>query len=147
MPSRDKEGKFVKGVSGNKSGRPKSAKLTQKDRDELVKIVKDNVKDENLLSEMLSFMLQRAEFITDVHKYLKEYAPFLAPKLSSIKQEIEQETTITIQIEGFEDINMIDKTPEKGQIEADLIDKPQINTSKKRDKVSNKAAEDEDGRR
>ena len=114
---RNNKGQFAKGVSGNKSGRPASAKLTQKDRDNLVKIIKDNVKDKNLLSEMLAFMVERAEFVSDVHKYLKEYAPFLTPKLSSIKQEIEQETTIKIQIEGVEDIKIIDKTPKKPEIE------------------------------
>lgn len=116
---RDSKGRIKKGQSLNKSGRPKSAKLTQKDRNELVKIVEDNIQDKNLLSEMLSFMLERAELISDVHKYLKEYAPFLAPKLASIKQEIQEEKTVTIKIEGFQDMEMIDKTPEKAVIEGE----------------------------
>lgn len=116
-PPRDSKGRIKKGHSLNPTGRPKSAKLTQKDKDELVKIVKDNIKDKNLLSEMLQFMLQRAENIVDVHKYLKEYAPFLTPKLSSIKQDIQEEKTIKIQIEGFSDMEMIDKTPKPKTIE------------------------------
>ena len=117
VDKRDNKGQFVKGKSGNVSGRPKSAKLTQADRDEVVKIIKDNVKDKSLLSEMLSFMVERAELVSDVHKYLKEYAPFLSPKLSSIKQEIEQETTIRVVIEGIEDIEMLDITPKEDTIE------------------------------
>jgi hypothetical protein len=113
-PPRDSKGRIKKGQSLNPSGRPKSAKLTQKDKDELVKIVKANVKDKNLLSDMLEFLLKRANDINEVHKYLKEYAPFLTPKLSSIKQEIMEDKVITFKIEGLEEeLEMVDVTPNK----------------------------------
>jgi len=112
MTERDSKGRIKKGTSLNPSGRPKSAKLTQKDKDQLAHIVNDNIKDKNLLSEMLQFMLERAENTADVHKYLKEYAPFLTPKLASLKQEVIEEKVITFRIEGLEtDLEMIDATP------------------------------------
>jgi hypothetical protein len=62
---------------------------------------------------MLKFMLERAENIADVHKYLKEYAPFLTPKLSSVKQEIHEDKVITFKIEGIGDVEMMDVTPKE----------------------------------
>ena len=118
MVKRDNKGRILPGQALNKSGRPKSAKLTQKDRNEFAKAIQDGVKDESAIKSMLIKFIERAELVSDVHKYFKEYAPFLAPKLSSVKQEIEQETIIKIQIEGFADLEMIDKSPKVKVIEA-----------------------------
>jgi hypothetical protein len=115
---RDNSGKFAKGTSGNKSGRPKTDKLTTKDKKELASIIKDNVKDKTLMSEMLTFMLERASTLTDVHKYFKEYATFLMPKLAQVKQEIVEEKTITIEIKGYGSITA--DTPKT--IEGEVID-------------------------
>ncbi len=101
---RNDSGKFVKGVSGNPSGRSKSTKLTAADRKKLVKIIEDNITDAGFLKEMLSFLTEKAESVADVFKYVKEFAPYLLPKLSSIKSEVSEVKEIKIRIEGF-DIN------------------------------------------
>ena len=98
------DGKFVKGVSGNPSGRSKSTKLTALDRKKLVKIIEANITDAGFLKEMLSFLTEKAESVADVFKYVKEFAPYLLPKLSSIKSEVSEVKEIKIRIEGF-DIN------------------------------------------
>jgi len=77
-PKRDNKGHFKKGVSGNPTGRPKTHKLTQKDRNELMKVLK--TKD---ISQVLEFLCERASSTDDVFRYIKEFAPYLAPKLQS----------------------------------------------------------------
>jgi len=102
----DNDGKFQKGVSGNPSGRSKSTKLTAADRKKLAKMVEDNIEDKGFLKEVLAFLTEKAESVADVFKYVKEFAPYLMPKLSSIKSEINEVKEICIRIEGF-DINPI----------------------------------------
>ena len=106
--TRDKKGQFVKGKSGNPSGRPKSSNLTQKDR--------DGFKDDPMTA--LLYLMNTARTKEEVYKYAKELMPYCKPKLSSIKSEIEQETTITIKIEGFGDLSLEDKAK---TIEGDSI--------------------------
>jgi len=94
MTTRTTKGTFKKGQSGNPSGRPKSSTLTEADR----KKFKDNPMD------ALMYLMNTAKTKEEVYKYAKELMPYVKPKLSSVKSEIEQETTITIRIEGFEPI-------------------------------------------
>lgn len=110
MSERTKAGTFKKGVSGNPSGRPKSSKMTSKDRKEF--------KDDPMGA--LMYLMNTAETSVDVYKYAKELLPYCKPKLSSIKSEIEQETTVTIKIEGFEGISM--EQPKQVVDESNVID-------------------------
>ena len=96
VEKRTAKGQFVKGQSGNKSGRPKSSNLTAADRGEF--------KDDPMRA--LYYLMNTARTKEEVYKYAKELMPYVKPKLSSIKSEIEQETTVTIKIEGFEPIKL-----------------------------------------
>jgi hypothetical protein len=91
---RTNKGTFKKGQSGNPSGRPKSSNLTAADR--------KNFKDSPM--EALMYLMNTARTKEEVYKYAKELMPYVKPKLSSVKSEIEQETTVTVKIEGFEPI-------------------------------------------
>lgn len=90
-PQRDAKGRLKKGYSGNPSGRPKTAKLTQKDKNELRKVIA-----ERDISKVLEFLCERAETIQDAFKYVKEFAPYLAPKLQTINSINKKDTTIEI---------------------------------------------------
>lgn len=118
---RDNTGKFKKGVSGNASGRPKSDKLTQKDKDELAEVLRNNIKDSEILKKVLTLLVERAELVSDIHKYFKEYAPYLMPKLSQIDSKVQEIKTITITVKGFDTVSL--DTPKakiiNGEIEHD----------------------------
>lgn len=95
MVVRNESGHFKKGVSGNPSGRPKSSKLTQKDKDALKAFIE--AKD---VDGMTAWLCERAETVSEAFKYIKELQPYLTPKLQSIKSEIREDKTITIQWQG-----------------------------------------------
>ena len=111
VEKRTNKGTFAKGKSGNPSGRPKSSNLTAADR--------KNFKDSPM--EALMYLMNTARTKEEVYKYAKELMPYVKPKLSSIKSEIEQETTVTIKIEGFEPIQLDAEDTPKIE-EADYID-------------------------
>ena len=93
-------GQFKKGVSGNLSGRPKTEKLTEKDRKELTEIFKSSIDKGNKLKEPILFMLKRAQLVSDVFKIVKEFAPYITAKLSSVKTEVEEVKKLEITING-----------------------------------------------
>lgn len=84
---RDDKGKFIKGSGGgNPLGRPKSFKITEADRAE---IGKDPY-------NALEWLLTHAESRDELFRYAKELLPFVRPKLSSIKQDINEVKEIRI---------------------------------------------------
>jgi hypothetical protein len=98
---------FRKGQSGNPNGRPKNVnrkiagKLNDSDRTNLTKYLVD--KD---LDSVLAFFCSRAETPADAYKFVKEFLPYLTPKLQSIKTEVKQDNEITISWLGFDKISL-----------------------------------------
>lgn len=104
-PLRDVKGRLLKGQSGNPSGRPKTERLTSADKRELKRII-----DSKDMSSALAFMCERATTVNDAFRYVKEFAPYLAPKLQTINSISKNDNTITIEwksemIKKVEDID------------------------------------------
>jgi hypothetical protein len=91
-PKKDVKGQWVKGQSGNPTGRPKTHKLTGKDKEELGKVIEGRD-----VQAILAFLCERADTVTDAFKYVKEFAPYLAPKLQTINSVNKTDNTITIE--------------------------------------------------
>ncbi len=94
-----KTGHFLPGKSGNPSGRPKAEKLTGKDKKELKKIISKCIKEKDL-TEAVLWLVERSEQVFEVFKYLKEFAPYIMPKLSSMKTETKEIREIKITLLG-----------------------------------------------
>lgn len=77
---RDGSGKFIKGNTANTSGRPKSFKITDADRAEFG--------DDP--HKALVFLMRKAESRDELFRYIKELMPYTKPRLSSVKQEVNE---------------------------------------------------------
>jgi hypothetical protein len=84
---RNAKGHFVKGQSGNKSGRPKKVKLTDESREEW----KDDPK------KALVWLMNNSESKEELFKHAKAVIDYVSPKLSAVKQQVQQESLIQIQ--------------------------------------------------
>lgn len=95
MTLRDKDGHFQKGVSGNPTGRPKSAKVTATDIREYARILREAAKSGDI-GEAAVWLCQRANDTSELFKITKEFACYLAPKKSSVKTEVNEVKTLKI---------------------------------------------------
>ena len=109
-PGKNKAGHWKKGVSGNPTGRPKTEKLTAGDKKELKALTESGD-----IKGILAFMCERATTINDAFRYVKEFAPYLAPKLQSIQKVSKVDNTIKIewQTEVMKKIENIDEEYDK----------------------------------
>lgn len=99
MTKRTNKGTFAKGKSGNPSGRPKK----------VVEQPVENTYGDDPMKALL-YLLENARTKDEVFKYSKELMPYCKPKLSSVQSEVKQERTVTIQIEGFQPLELEDKS-------------------------------------
>ena len=125
MVKRNKDGTFKKGQSGNSTGRPKSHNLTQPDKNELKRIIAE--KD---MSKVLEFLCERANSIDDAFRFIKEFAPYLAPKLQSTTNINRNDNRIQItwksEIDKLvknvdEEYERLTSQTDKGVIDVDII--------------------------
>ena len=118
--ARDKNGRLKPGHSGNPNGRPKIGKLTGTDKKELDRLVRAGD-----MKEILAFLCARAHHVADAFKYIKEFAPYLAPKLQTINSINKNDNTFTIEwksqlIKKVEDIDAeYEKLTNKENIQVD----------------------------
>lgn len=125
-------GIMCKGFSPNPKGstrkkpKPKEIQeLTEKDKKELKELI--TKKD---MAKLSAWFAERASTADIAFKYVKELAPYIAPKLSSIQSEIKQDTSIKIEIAGFEaltvqnDAKVIEGTAEEITQEEEASEEP-----------------------
>lgn len=84
--------KFIKGQSGNPSGRPKSIKLTTAQRE----LFKDDPK------KALIWLMNTAEDRRELLAVARLVIDYCAPKLSAIKQEVIEDRTLTLRWIGMD---------------------------------------------
>ncbi len=117
-PKRDSKGRILPGCSGNKTGRPKTAKLTAKDKKELKGLWKSLIKDKNA-EPMVNWLSERANDTNEVFKYFKEVLPYTIAKKASIKTEVNQIKTVRISFVAAEKPKTIEGELVKEGIEND----------------------------
>jgi len=127
---RNAKGHILKGQSGNPSGRPKTHKLTQMDKNDLKKLITG--KD---ISKVLEFLCERADTIDDAFRFIKEFAPYLAPKLQSTTNINRNDNRIEIKWKSEVDkmIRNVDEEYEKltsqtdeGVIDVEIVEKDKV---------------------
>jgi hypothetical protein len=118
-------GQFKKGQpSANPKGRPKKKPVPDVDNTQF----KDNPK------KALLYLLNNATTEQDVFKYAKALIDYCEPKLSSIQSQVKQEKTVTIQIEGFQPLEIEQaggKVIEGEVVEDDVLTKDSLEQLKK----------------
>lgn len=105
-------GRMCKGFSPNKGKKRADKKPAGALSAEDKKTLKELIVSKNM-SKLAAWFAERATTADLAFKYVKELAPYLAPKLSSIQSEVKQDTTIKIEIAGFENISLQHNPQEK----------------------------------
>lgn len=101
MTKRTTTGQYGKGVSGNLGGRPKSDKLTQKERDGLVADAEIKLDDKSVLKKSIILMLKKAKLVSDLVKIWDKFGMYFESKKQSIKTEGELIRVIQITVKGY----------------------------------------------
>jgi len=111
-------GRMCKGHAPKRTAVKTASKgtLTAEEKKELRSLIE--AKD---MASLSAWFAERASSADVAFKYVKELAPYIAPKLSSIQSDIKTDTTYRIEIAGFEGLS-IDQKNEK-VIEHDDIKK------------------------
>jgi hypothetical protein len=92
---RDDKGKFIKGSGGgNPSGRPKSFKIDAAARAEFG--------DDPFAA--VKWLMRNSETKDELFRYIKELLPYYKPKLSSIKQEVNEVREIRLSWGGVNQV-------------------------------------------
>lgn len=102
---RDAKGRLVKGAALNPGGRPKSQKLSEKDRKEYAKVLQEASK-KGSISDAAIWLCQRANDTTELFKITKEFAKYIAPAKSSVKTEVNEVKQLVISFEGDKEEQM-----------------------------------------
>lgn len=97
--NRDSNGRIKKGKSLNPSGRPKTDKLTAKDKKEYRDILAACIEKKDLGDAVL-WLTERSSNTGEAFKYLKEFAGYIMPKLSSVKTDVTQVKELVISFAG-----------------------------------------------
>lgn len=106
-PKRDANGRLLPGQSANPSGRPKTSKLTGKDKKEFVEIFRKAIQNKQL-DDAIAWLCERANDTNEIFKIMKEFAPYIMPKLSSLKSEVSQIKQVKISFVEAEEPKMIE---------------------------------------
>ena len=87
-------GKFKKGGrSPNPKGRPKKSTILKEDFKSVLAAM--DTPDEKI-EYLVDYLITNAKDEETMFKYVKEFLPYVKPKLSNIKNEVKEDKTITI---------------------------------------------------
>jgi hypothetical protein len=116
---RDMNGRLFSGQTLNKVGSVKKEKPDLKIPEWLTAKMKALKTMAEKIELMDQYLLENVNNKVDAERLITKISNKYKPNLSSIQSEIKQETEVTIKIEGFEPVQMInDVTPKKEKIES-----------------------------
>lgn len=110
-------------------------KATKKVAGELTKEDKKQLKELILakdMSKLSAWFAEKASSAEVAFKYVKELAPYIAPKLSSVQSEVKQDTTIQIQIQGFGSIDAVNTPKIAAKAASDVIEGEILDVNKQK---------------